>query len=127
MFKQLGGKLVSASGAVMPLSVAVEVDGIVYMSGTLPMRDGKIHGDDIETQTNVVFDNAEALLAKEGLTLANVFKVTTWLVRREDFGSYNAVYSTRLADPFPARSTVICDLALPGALIEIEFTARRPA
>ncbi len=125
MFKQIGGPLVSTSGAVMPLSSAVEVDGILYLSGALPLKEGKLAGDDIETQTNALFDNIEALLAKEGLGLANVFKVTTWLTRKEDFAGYNAVYSKRLADPFPSRSTVICDLAMPGALIEVEVTASR--
>lgn len=125
MFKQIGGPLLSTTGAVMPLSPAVEVDGIVYLSGALPLVAGKLAGDDIETQTNAVFDNIAALLAKEGLTLGHVFKVTTWLTRKEDFAGYNGVYAKRLADPFPARSTVICDLAMPGALIEVEATAAR--
>ena len=125
MFKQIGGPLVSTSGAVMSLSSAVEVNGILYLSGALPLKDGKLAGDDIEIQTNAVFDNIEALLAKEGLGLGSVFKVTTWLTRKEDFAGYNAVYAKRLADPFPARTTVICDLAMPGALIELEVTAAR--
>lgn len=125
MFKQLGGPLVSSTGAVMPLSSAVEVNGILYLSGALPLVAGKLAGDDIEAQTEAVFDNIDALLAKEGLTLGHVFKVTTWLTRKEDFAGYNGVYAKRLADPFPARSTVICDLAMPGALIEVEATAAR--
>lgn len=125
MFKQIGDPLVSTSGAVMPLSSAVEVDGILYLSGGLPLKDGKLAGDDIETQTNAVFDNIEALLAKEGLSLGSVFKMTIWLTRKDDFAGYNAVYSKRLSNPFPARTTVICDLAMPGALIEIEATAAR--
>ena len=125
MFKQLGTPLVSGSGAVMPLSSAVEVNGIVYLSGGLPLVNGKLAGDDIEVQTNAVFDNIAALLTNEGLSLSNVFKVTTWLTRKEDFAGYNAVYSKRLAEPFPSRTTVICDLAMPGALIEIEVTAAR--
>ena len=125
MFKQIGDPLVSTSGAVMPLSSAVEVDGILYLSGGLPLKDGKLAGEDIETQTSAVFDNIESLLAKEGLSLSSVFKMTTWLTRKDDFAGYNAVYSKRLSNPFPARTTVICDLAMPGALIEVEATAAR--
>ena len=125
MFKQIGGQLVSSTGTVLPLSPAVEVNGVLYLSGALPMRNGKVEGSDIETQANAMFDNIEALLAKEGLTLRNIFKVTAWLVRKEDFAGYNAVYGKRLSDPFPARTTVIGDLALPGALIEAEITACR--
>lgn len=125
MFKQIGGALVSTSGAVMPLSSAVEVNGVLYLSGALALKDGKLAGEDIETQTEAVIDNIEAILANEGLGLSDIFKVTTWLTRKEDFAGYNAVYSKRLGDPFPSRSTVICDLAMPGALIEIEVTASR--
>ena len=125
MFKPLGGKLVSTSGGVLPLSPAVEVNGVVYLSGALPMRNGKVEGDDIQTQTHVMFDNIEALLAKEGLGLSHIFKVTAWLTRKEDFLGYNAVYGQRLADPFPARTTVIGALALEGALVEAEVAACR--
>ena len=125
MFKQIGGPLLSTSGAVMPLSSAVEVAGILYLSGSLPLKEGKLAGDDIVTQTDALFDNIEALLAEQGLGLANVFKVTTWLTRKEDFAGYNSVYARRLADPYPARTTVVCDLAMPGALIEVEVTAAR--
>ena len=68
----------------------------------------------------------EELLAKEGLSLKDVFKVTSWLVNKQDFAGYNAVYATRLSDPYPARTTVISDLAMPSALIEVEFMASRP-
>ncbi len=125
MFKQLGGQLVSASGGVLPLSPAVEVNGVIYLSGALPLRNGKVEGSDIETQTNVMFDNIEALLAKEGLGLGNIFKITGWLIRKEDFLGYNAVYGKRLSAPFPARTTVIGALALEGALVEAEVTASR--
>ena len=118
MFKQIGGPLVSASGAVMPLSSAADAGG-------LPLVKGKLAGDDIESQTEAVFDNIDALLTEEGLSLSDVFKVTTWLTRKEDFAGYNGVYAKRLANPYPARSTVICDLAMPGALIEVEVTAAR--
>ena len=126
MFSQLGGRLFSTSGAVMPLSPAVEVGGIVYLSGSLPIRDGRLFGEDIETQAGVMLDNAEAILANEGLTLADVFKVTCWLVRRADFEGYNRVFAARFTDPYPARTTVISELALPDALIEAELTACRP-
>ena len=125
MFKQIGGRLVSASGVALPLSLGVEFNNVIYLSGALPLLNGKIAGSDIETQTNVMFDNVVALLAKANLDLRSVFKVNCWLVRKEDFTGFNSVFSTRLSEPYPARTTVICDLALEGALIEAEFMASR--
>jgi 2-iminobutanoate/2-iminopropanoate deaminase len=50
-------------------------------------------------------------------------KNTVWITRQEDFPAYNRAYGARLAAPYPARSTVISQLAVPGALIEIEALA----
>lgn len=126
--KRFGDGLVSTSGVDLPLTSAIEINGIVYLSGTLGLRDGKIAGDDIDTQSNVLFDNVEELLAKEGLGLGNVIKVLGWLARREDFAGYNAVFAKRLPTPYPTRTTLISGgLLCPGALIEAEITAYRPS
>ena len=125
MFKTIGGPLLTASGMALPLSSGTEVNNVVYLSGALPFANGKIIGEDIEAQTNAMFDGVEQLLAKEGLALKNVFKVTVWLVRKQDFAGFNAVYAKRFSAPYPARSTVICNLALEGALIEAEMTVAR--
>jgi 2-iminobutanoate/2-iminopropanoate deaminase len=125
MFKPIGGRLVTASGVALPLSSGAEVNNVIFLSGALPFANGKVVGDDIETQTNAMFDNVETLLAKEGLTLKNVFKVTVFLVNKQDFAGFNAVYAKRFAEPYPARTTVICNLALDGALIEAEMTVCR--
>ena len=81
MFKVLGDRLATPSGAILPLSAGVEFQNVVYLSGALPLVNGKIVGSDIETQANAMFDNVQALLEKEGLSLRNVFKVTGWLVQ----------------------------------------------
>lgn len=124
--KRFGDGLLSMSGMDLPLTSAIEVNGIVYLSGTLGLRDGKIAGDDIVTQTHQVFDNAEALLAKEGLGLGNIIKVLGWLARREDFTGYNAVFAERLPKPYPTRTTLLSGLLCAGALIEVEIIAYRP-
>ena len=124
--KRFGDGLISTSGVELPLTSAIEINGIVYLSGTLGLRDGKIAGDDIDTQANQLFDNVEALLAQEGLGLGNVIKVLGWLARREDFAGYNAVFAKRLPKPFPTRTTLLSGLLCPGALIEAEITAYRP-
>ncbi|WP_419816586.1 RidA family protein [Glacieibacterium sp.] len=124
--KQLGPAIVGPSGKVLPLSAGVEVGGFIYLSGQLAMNDGKILDGGITAQTEQVFDNIEALLATAGATLADVFKATVWLTAASDFADFNAVYASRFKAPYPVRSTVICALVAPEALVEIEVVATKP-
>lgn len=107
----------------MPVSSGRVVGDLLYLSGQLAFADGKVQGETIAEQTNFVFDRIEALLAEAGLTLRDIVKNTVWITRQEDFPAYNQAYGARLSAPYPARSTVISQLAVPGALIEIEAIA----
>ena len=106
-----------------PLSAAIAANGFVFVSGQLALKDGKIAGHDVSAQTELVIDALEAILAQAGLTIAAVVKVGVWLTRAEDFAAFNDVYAKRFAAPYPARATVICALAIPGALVEIDAIA----
>jgi len=119
-----GGPLTGPDGHLLPLSAAVEVGGLVFVSGQLAIRDGRIDGD-VAAQTGQVFDNIRALLAEAGLCLENVIKTTAWLTDPADFAAFNAVYAARLTAPFPARSCVVSQLVLPNARLEIEVVASR--
>lgn len=92
------------------------------LSGQLALRNGRIVGATIEEQTDVAIDNIAALLAPLGKGLADVAKVTVWLSQATDFAAFNAAYARRFARPFPARSTVVSQLLIPDALVEIEAT-----
>jgi 2-iminobutanoate/2-iminopropanoate deaminase len=60
-----------------------------------------------------------------GAGLADVVKVTVFLVDLADFDAYNAVYRDSFEEPFPARTTV--QAGLPGGiLVEIEAVAQLP-
>lgn len=118
--KTFGGDVIAPNGKVIPITPAVQVGNLLFLSGQLAMREGKIIGTTIEEQTHVVFDNIEALLAPLGKSLADVAKASIWLVNPGDFGGFNAVYAERFAKPYPARSAVVSQLLIPGALVEIE-------
>lgn len=123
--ERIGNPIVTPAGAVLPLSAGIAAGGFVFVSGQLPLRDGKIEGNDIATQTHVVIDAIETVLGAAGLTLANVVKTGIWITRAEDFASFNAAYAARFAEPYPARATVVSALAVPGALVEIDAIAVR--
>lgn len=123
--QQIGNTIIGPNGAALPLSAGMAVPGLVFLSGQLPMRDGRIEGQDIAAQTGIVIDNIEALLAGIGLGLAEVVKATIWLTDAKDFAEFNTVWAARFAAPYPVRSTLVAALVVPGALIEIEVIAQQ--
>ena len=119
----------SAAGAatVGPYSHAVAAGEFVYLSGQTPLdpKTGKLVTGDVGAQTAQCFENLTNVLAAAALTLDDVVKVNVFLTDMGDFAAMNAVYATKFAAPYPARSTVGV-AALPlGARVEIEMIARR--
>lgn len=104
------------------LSPAVRVGDIIYTSGQLAFDKGMITGDIVE-QTRQVIANLKAVLADYGLDLNDIAKTTVWVTRQQDFSAFNDTYAAAFGDHKPARSTTICALALPAALVEIEAMA----
>lgn len=125
--KQVGQPLIGPSGAALPLSAGIEAGGFVFVSGQLSLKDGKLVDGDVAAQTNFAIDAIAGVLAEAGLDLEHVVRCGVWLTRAEDFPGFNAAYAARFATPFPARATVISTLAVPGALVEIDAIAWRPA
>ena len=119
-----GKPLIGPGGKIIPLSAAIETDGLIFVSGQLALVDGKVDGD-ITDQTELTFDAIAAILDQAGLSLDNVVKATVWLTEPSDFAAFNAVYAKRLPAPFPARSCVVSQLVLPNARVEIEVVASR--
>lgn len=120
----VGGAVRLASGAVLPLARAFRAGDMLYVSGQLPLTAaGKVDGDSIEEQTERCLTNIAQVLSLAGASLADVVKTTVWLKRPEDFAGFNHVYGQFFAASPPARSTVVADLVLPEALVEIEAVA----
>lgn len=113
-----------APAAIGPYSQAVKTSGLLFASGQIPLTAaGEIVEGGIEAQTNQVFSNIEALLASEGLSLANVAKTTVFLRNLSDFAAMNAIYEAEFGDHKPARSTIQVAGLPKDALVEIEIVA----
>jgi aminoacrylate peracid reductase len=108
-----------------PYSHAVSADGLIYLSGALA-DDGQrqIPGKgDVAAQTREVIARLRARLVAAGSSLEQVVAVTVYLQSAADFAAMNAAYRAYWpADP-PTRTTVIADLVLPDALVEISMIA----
>jgi len=115
-----------APKAIGPYSQAVVEGGFLFASGQIPLdpATGELVTGGIETGTERVLDNMEAVLHSAGLSFSDVVKTTVFLVRSEDFPTMNAIYARRFGDHRPARSTVIVAGLPKGAVVEMDLIAR---
>jgi 2-iminobutanoate/2-iminopropanoate deaminase len=113
------------SKPVGPYSPVLKAGDWVILSGQLGLQDGALVDGGVPAQTAKIFENAAALLASAGASLANVAKCTVFLTDMADFAAMNAAYVEGFGDhaPRPTRSTVGNVTMALGALVEIEFWA----
>lgn len=105
------------------LSTSIKAGSLLFLSGRLAFdSDGKIIGD-IEKQTLLILEQHFDELSKHNLRPENVVKAGVWLTERDDFQSFDSAYAQAFGDHRPARATVISQLAIQGALIEIDLVA----
>lgn len=115
----------NAPAAIGPYSQAIEVNGMVFVSGQLPVdpATGEFPVGGIKEQTEQSFKNIKAILAEAGLTTDNIVKTTVLLANIADFTAMNEVYASQFGDTFPARSAFAVKDLPKGALVEIEVIA----
>ena len=116
----------SAPPAIGPYSVAVEVAGLVFLSGQVALvPEGGREDGDVSAQTRQVMDNIGAMLGDIGLGYSDIVKTTIFMVDIGDYAAINEVYAEYFEAGPPARSAVQVS-ALPGGFrVEIEIVAAR--
>ncbi len=117
----------NAPKAVAAYSQAVEMNGMLFISGQIPIdpATGKMVEGGIEEQTLQVMKNIGAVLEAAGYGYPDVVKSTCFLSDIANFKDMNDVYAQFYTENRPARSAfAVKDLPL-GALIEIETIAMK--
>ena len=111
----------NAPAAIGPYSQAIEVNGMVFASGQIPVNPatGEIP-EGIEAQAEQVLNNVKNLLAAAGASMEQVVKTTVFIQNMDDFGKVNEIYATYFTGAFPARSCVEVARLPKDVLIEIE-------
>ncbi len=114
-----------APAAIGPYSQAIEANGMVFLSGQLPVdpATGEFAPGGVAEQTKQCFENIKSVLAAVGLTTANIVKTTVFLADMSLFAEMNGVYATYFEGDFPARSAFAVKALPKGALVEIESIA----
>ena len=124
--KQVIGGPLEIDGRVLSLSKAIRAGDFVFITGQVPMRDGKPMTDGtIEEQTRACLDGLSEILAEAGCELGDVVKSMVWLKKREDFPGFNSVYAEYFPSEPPTRSALVSDFLI-DILVEIECVAYRP-
>lgn len=122
-------KFINAPGAralKLPFSQAVQVGDVLYLSGQLGNRPGTLElvPGGMEAEARQTMDNIAVVLKENGLSFADVFKVTVMLADMSQWPAFNQVYVTYFdADRLPARSAFGCNGLALGAQLELECMA----
>ena len=115
----------NAPAAIGPYSQAIEANGMVFVSGQLPVNPatGEFAEGGIKELTYQSLTNMKNILAEVGLTMENVVKTTVFLADMADFAAMNEVYALFFTGVAPARSAVAVKTLPKNALVEIECIA----
>lgn len=116
----------NAPKAVGPYSQAVEANGMLFISGQIPINPatGTVP-EGIEAQTEQVMKNIGAILNEAGYSYQDVIKSTCLLSDISNFKAMNEIYAKYYTENPPARAAfAVKDLPL-GVLVEIETIAAK--
>jgi len=128
-------RIVSTRAAPSPASAryshAVEVNGLLHVTGQLPVNPDDPAAplpDGIAAQTEMVFRNLALIVEDAGYSLAETVVARIYLADFDrDYVGFNSVFHRHFADPsaLPARTTVGVARLGRGALVEVELTVAR--
>ena len=114
-----------APTAIGPYSQAVEANGMLFISGQVPINPetGKVIEGGITEQTEQVMQNIGAILEEAGYNFGDVIKSTCLLSDMANFAAMNEVYGKYYAENPPARAAFAVKELPLGVLVEIETIA----
>ena len=115
-------------GSAPLISSAVRWGDLLFLSGRAPIDTTtmEVVSDDFETQARDVLRQIGESLEEAGSSFAHVLRVQCYLLRAEDFATWNEVWAETFPAPRPVRTTIVTGFTVPGMLVEVEVTAGIP-
>ena len=115
-----------APAAIGPYSQAVEINGMIYTSGVIPVvpETGEIPEGSV-AQAEQAFKNVTNLVEAAGSSMDKVVKTTVFIKEMNDFADINEVYAKYFKEPYPARSCVEVARLPKDVMLEIEVIATK--
>jgi 2-iminobutanoate/2-iminopropanoate deaminase len=104
---------------------ATEYQGVVYISGQLPVNVDGSHSfnEPFGNQAKQALHNLIEILKASGSNTSELLKVTVYLVDVRNWPAFNSIYAEILGNAKPARSIVPVPELHYGYLIEIDAVA----
>ena len=98
----------NAPAAIGTYSQAIDVSGLVFLSGQIPLDPAtmEVVDGDFEARARRVFDHLAAVADAAGGSLDDVVKLTVFLTDLGNFAAVNAVMEDYFSEPYPARAAV---------------------
>ena len=114
-----------APSAIGPYSQAVELSGLIFVSGQIPLDpiSLEIVSSDVEEQTRRSIDNLIGILKAAGAGIDDVLKTTIYIKNMDDFPIVNKIYGEYFLNNPPARACVEVSRLPKDVLVEIEAIA----
>jgi 2-iminobutanoate/2-iminopropanoate deaminase len=108
-----------------PYSQAVSVNGIIFVSGQIPIvpETGEMESGGIKAETRQVMKNLAAILTEAGTDFTHVVKTSIFVANMDDFAAVNEVYGENFGDNPPARETVAVRTLPKNVNVEISCIA----
>jgi 2-iminobutanoate/2-iminopropanoate deaminase len=98
--------------------------GLCFVSGQVPVDDAGRRSEDVTGQAEQVFANLAACLADEGLTMADVVSITTFLRDIADGPTVSSVRGRFFGDHRPTSTVVeVSGLLDPAWRLEVQAIA----
>ncbi|NOT88963.1 MAG: RidA family protein [Lysobacter sp.] len=112
----------SAPAAIGPYSQATRANGMVFLSGQIPLdpNSGLIVEGDISEQARQAFANLRAVCEAAGGSFDDIVRVGLYLTDLSEFAAVNAAMEAVFDAPYPARSTIQVSALPRGAKFEVD-------
>jgi 2-iminobutanoate/2-iminopropanoate deaminase len=114
-----------------PFCHASEVPGgsrLLYISGQVGMLPDGTIPEGVEAQAEATWQNIQGCLVDAGMSIADLVKITTFVVRADDLRAVGKVRAKYLGDARPTSTTVVVSaLVVPSLWVEIEAVAAAKA
>jgi enamine deaminase RidA (YjgF/YER057c/UK114 family) len=100
---------------------------VVFTAGQLGIGPDDRIPDDSEAQADLCFANIAAILAEDGMTLADIVRLSVYVTAREHMQGYRLARDRHFPGTPPSTTLImVAGLVRPEFLIEIEAIAAAP-